>query len=121
MLMAGTHADEVNMWACQVAHSLFNVPTKIARIRQQSYLDPAWSDLFSRDHMPIDFIISPEIEVARAIGRRLAVPGAFDMIPLAEDRVRTIGVRCTESCRSEERRVGKECVSTCISRWSTDH
>src|SRR3546814_13937035 len=99
MLMAGTHADEVNMWACQVAHSLFNVPTKIARIRQQSYLDPAWSDLFSRDHMPIDFIISPEIEVARAIGRRLAVPGAFDM-------------------RSEERRVGKECVSTCRSRWS---
>src|SRR3546814_751518 len=98
MLMAGTHADEVNMWACQVAHSLFNVPTKSARIRQQSYLDPAWSDLFSRDHMPIDFIISPEIEVARAIGRRLAVPGAFDMIPLAEDRVRTIGVRCTESC-----------------------
>src|SRR3546814_1097632 len=48
--------------------------------------------------MPIDFIISPVIGVARAIGRRLAVPGAFDMIPLAEDRVRTIGVRCTESC-----------------------
>src|SRR3546814_19675448 len=23
--------------------------------------------------------------------------------------------------RSEERRVGKECVSTCISRWSPDH
>src|SRR3546814_4142480 len=25
------------------------------------------------------------------------------------------------SCRSEERRVGKECVSTCRSRWSPDH
>src|SRR3546814_7785313 len=25
------------------------------------------------------------------------------------------------SCRSEERRVGKECVSTCSSRWSPYH
>lgn len=98
MIIAVTFADEVNMVACQVAHSLFNVPTKIARIRQQSFLEPVWSDLFSRDHMPIDVIISPEIEVAQAISRRLAVPGAFDMIPLAEDKVRVIGVRCTEDC-----------------------
>src|SRR3546814_17959514 len=27
----------------------------------------------------------------------------------------------TLSCRSEERRVGKECVSTCRSRWSPYH
>jgi trk/ktr system potassium uptake protein len=98
MIIAVTFADEVNMVACQVAHSLFNVPTKIARIRQQSFLEPVWADLFSRDHMPIDVIISPEIEVAQAIARRLAVPGAFDMIPLAEDKVRVIGVRCTEDC-----------------------
>ena len=98
MLIAVTYADEVNMVACQIAHSLFNVPTKIARVRQQSYLNPIWADLFSRDHMPIDVIISPEIEVARAIGRRMSVPGAFDMIPLADGRVRVIGVRCTERC-----------------------
>ena len=98
MLIAVTFADEVNMVACQIAHSLFNVPTKIARIRQQSYLEPVWADLFSRDHMPIDVIISPEIEVAHAIARRLAVPGAFDMIPLADDKVRVIGVRCTADC-----------------------
>lgn len=98
MIIAVTYGDEVNMVACQVAHSLFNVPTKIARIRQQSFLEPAWADLFSRDHMPIDVIISPEIEVAQAISRRLAVPGAFDMIPLADDKVRVIGVRCSEDC-----------------------
>jgi trk system potassium uptake protein TrkA len=98
MIIAVTFADEVNMVACQIAHSIFNVPTKIARIRQQSYLEPMWADLFSRDHMPIDVIISPELEVARAISRRLAVPGAFDMIPLADDRVRVIGVRCGENC-----------------------
>ena len=99
MIIAVTFADEVNMEvACQIAHSIFNVPTKIARIRQQSYLEPMWADLFSRDHMPIDVIISPELEVARAISRRMAVPGAFDMIPLADDRVRVIGVRCGEDC-----------------------
>jgi trk system potassium uptake protein TrkA len=71
---------------------------KIARIREQSYLDPAWSNLFSRDHLPIDVIISPEMEVARAIARRLKVPGTFEMIPLADDKVRLLGVRCPENC-----------------------
>ncbi len=98
MLIAVTFHDEVNMVACQVAHSLFNVPTKIARVRAQSYLKPGWANLFSRDHMPIDVIISPEIEVARAVSRALQVPGAIDMIPFAEDRVRLIGVRIEDDC-----------------------
>ena len=93
MIIAVTFADEVNMVACQVAHSLFNVPTKIARVRAQSYLRPIWQDLFSRDHMPIDVIISPELEVARSAERRLEVPGAFDMIPFGDDKLRLIGVR----------------------------
>ncbi|MGB1026987.1 MAG: Trk system potassium transporter TrkA, partial [Rhodospirillaceae bacterium] len=96
MLIAVTHADEVNMVACQVAHSLFNVPTKIARVRNQSYLSQRWADLFTRENMPIDVIISPEIEVAQAVTRRLQVPGAMDVIPLVEDKVRLMGVRCTE-------------------------
>jgi trk system potassium uptake protein TrkA len=98
MLIAVTYSDEVNMVACQVAHSLFNVPTKIARIRHQSYLQPIWADLFSREHMAIDVIISPEIEVARAISRRLLAPGAFDSISFADGRVRAIGVRCNADC-----------------------
>ncbi|MBF0267161.1 MAG: Trk system potassium transporter TrkA [Alphaproteobacteria bacterium] len=97
MIIAVTAADEVNMIACQVAHSLFNVPTKIARVRHQGYLHPMWSNLFSSEHLPIDVIISPEIEVARAVIRRLQVPGAMDVIPLAGDKVRLIGVRCTEN------------------------
>ncbi len=98
MIIAVTYADEVNMVACQVAHSLFDVPTKIARVRHQSYLEPAWANLFSRDHMPIDVIISPEIEVARAVTRRLKVPGAFEMISLAGDKVKLLGVRCGDDC-----------------------
>ncbi|MFT5540265.1 MAG: trk system potassium uptake protein TrkA, partial [Alphaproteobacteria bacterium] len=98
MIVAVTYSDEINMVACQVAHSLFEVPTKIARVRHQSYLNPIWAELFSRDHMPIDVIISPEIEVGRAISRRLHVPGAFDTIPLADGKVQLLGVRCDADC-----------------------
>ncbi len=98
MLIAVTYADEVNMIACQIAHSIFKIPTRIARVRHQSYLDPSWSTLFSPDHMPINVIISPEVEVGRAIIRRLEVPGALDVVPMAGDRVRAISVRCLADC-----------------------
>jgi len=98
MLIAVTHSDEVNMVACQVAHSLFEIPKKIARIRQQSYLEPMWSSLFTQDNIPIDVIISPEMEVARAVSRRLKVPGTFEMISLVDDKIKLLGVRCRESC-----------------------
>jgi trk system potassium uptake protein TrkA len=98
IVIAVTHADEVNMVACQVAHSLFNVPTKIARVRQQSYLEPRWQDLFRREHMPIDVIISPEREVAHAIALRLEVPGATSVTPFADGKVRLIAARCGSDC-----------------------
>jgi len=98
MLIAVTHSDEVNMVAVQVAHTLFDVPKKVARIRSQQYLQPIWADLYSRDHLPIDVIISPEVEVARAIARRLKVPGAIDMVSFADGKVQVIGVRLDESC-----------------------
>lgn len=98
MLIAVTYADEVNMVACQVAHALFSVPTKVARVRAQSYLDPRWRTLFARDHLPIDVIISPEIEVARAVLRRLGAPGAFESISFANDRVRMIAMRIDADC-----------------------
>jgi trk system potassium uptake protein len=98
IIIAVTYADEVNMVACQVAHSLFDVPSKIARIRHQSYRNPIWANLFAREHMPIDVIISPEHEVANTISRRLQVPGSFETIPLADDMVKLLGVRIEETC-----------------------
>lgn len=98
LLIAVTQADEVNMVACQIAHSLFDVTTKIARIRKQGYLDPKWGNLYTRDNMPIDVIISPEKEVAKAVSGRLRVPGAFEMISLVDDKVKLAGVRCNEDC-----------------------
>ena len=98
LLIAVTLYDEVNMVACQVAHSLFNVPTKIARIRAQSYLAPHWDDLFSSEHLPIDVIISPEIEVGEMVLRRLQRPGAFDTVEFANGDVVVVGISCGDNC-----------------------
>jgi trk system potassium uptake protein TrkA len=98
LLIAVTHYDEVNMVACQAAHALFEVPRRIARVRSQSYLQRGYSELFNRQNMAIDEIISPEIEVARAIAHRLEIPGAFDAIPLSDGRITLIGLRCDENC-----------------------
>src|SRR5215207_5509216 len=97
MLIAVTQQDEVNMVACQVAYSLFNVRRRIARVRHQGYLEPIWERLYGADQLPIDVIISPELEVANGIARRLRTPGAFDTVALADGRVRLLGVHCNST------------------------
>lgn len=98
MIIAVTLHDEVNMVACQVAHSIFNTPTKIARIRAQSYRQGQWQNLFAREHMPIDEIISPEIEVGNMVLNRMAMPGAVESISFFEDKVSVLGIQCQENC-----------------------
>ncbi|MEM1039465.1 MAG: Trk system potassium transporter TrkA [Pseudomonadota bacterium] len=98
MLIAVTLYDEVNMVACQVAHSLFSVPTKVARIRAQSYLHSHYRDLFSREHLPIDVIISPEVEVGEMVLRRIAFPGATDAVQFADGKVAMVAIECLEDC-----------------------
>lgn len=98
MLIAVTQIDEINMTACQVAHSIFEVPTRIARIRAQSYLSPEWSDLFARDHLPIDVIISPEVEVGNLVLQRMAYPGANQIVTFDDGQVVVIEVDVTPDC-----------------------
>ncbi|MEL6997620.1 MAG: Trk system potassium transporter TrkA [Pseudomonadota bacterium] len=98
MLIAATSMDEVNMVACQVAHSVFEVPVKIARVRSDSYLEAEWSDLFRRDHMPIDVIISPEAEVAKVTMRRLGATAAFDVEPFIDGAAEFVGLDIDEDC-----------------------
>jgi len=98
MLIAVTLADEVNMVACMIANNIFEIPTKIARVRAQSYLDSNWSNLFSRDGIAIDYIISPEIEVGNVVLRRLALPGAFETASFSDGNILAIGVNCGPDC-----------------------
>ncbi len=98
MIIAATYSDEVNMVTCQVAHSVFAIPRKIARLRSQSYLTAIYSDLYRRDHMPIDVVISPEREVAEAALRRLSAPAAFDTELFLEGRAQLLGIQLDEDC-----------------------
>ncbi len=98
MIIAATFADEVNMVTCQVAHSIFGITRKIARLRAQSYLDAIYSDLYRRDHLPIDVVISPEKEVAEAALRRLAAPAAFDTESFLDGMVHLVGISLEEDC-----------------------
>ncbi|MEO0679817.1 MAG: Trk system potassium transporter TrkA, partial [Pseudomonadota bacterium] len=97
MLIAATFADEVNMVACQVAHSLFSVPQKIARIRAQTYRKVE-TELFNRDQLPIDVVISPEFEVARTALRRLRNPEAFELEDFLDGRARLAATRLSDEC-----------------------
>jgi len=98
MLIAVTQVDEVNMTACQVAHSIFEVPTRIARIRAQTYLNPEWQNLFARDHLPIDVIISPEVEVGQLILERMEFPGADEIISFEDNEVVVLVIEISEDC-----------------------
>ncbi len=96
MIIAATYSDEVNMVTCQVAHSVFSIPRKIARLRSQSYLTAIYSDLYRRDHMPIDVVISPEREVAEAALQRLSVPNAFDSEVFLDGKAKLLGLTMDE-------------------------
>lgn len=98
MIIAATYSDEVNMVICQIAHSVFAIPRKIARLRSQSYLDAIYSDLYRRDHMPIDVVISPEREVAKAALKRLSAPSAFDRESFLDGQVDMLGIVLDEDC-----------------------
>ena len=98
MIIAATFSDEINMVTCQIAHSVFDVPRKVARLRSQSYLDAIYSDLYRRDHMPIDVVISPEREVAAAALKRLSAAAAFDTETFLADQAQLLGLRLEENC-----------------------
>ena len=97
IIIAVTKSDEMNMITCQISHSLFNIPKKIARIRQQDYLKGEWQSLYTKNNLPIDAIISPEEEVAKALHRRLISPGTIDMVELSEKRLKLIGFKCEKN------------------------
>ena len=98
MIIAVTKNDEINMLICQIAYSIFKVPKKIARIRSQDYLNPKFSKLYNKENLPIDVIISPEVEIAKSIQRKLESPGALDNVPFAENKIRLLEILIEENC-----------------------
>jgi trk system potassium uptake protein TrkA len=98
MIIAATQSDEVNMVICQVANSIFSVPRKIARLRAPAYLIAIYADLYRRDHLPIDVVISPEFSVADAVMQRLAAPAAFDIEGFLDGKAQLVGIALDSKC-----------------------
>ena len=92
MLIAVTNSDEINMMACQIAHSLFNTPTKISRVRAPNYLAHQ-EKLFTPDNIPVDVIIGPEQLVTKNIVELIANPGALQVLDFADGRIQLVAVR----------------------------
>ena len=98
MIIAVTRNDEINMLICQIAFSIFNVPKKIARIRSQDYLNPKFTKVYNKENLPIDVIISPEIEIAKSLLRKLEAPGALDNVPFANNKIRLLEILIDIKC-----------------------
>ena len=98
MIIAVTRNDEINMLICQIAFSIFKIPKKIARIRSQDYLNPKFTRVYNKENLPIDVIISPEIEIAKSIQRKLEAPGALDSVPFADNKIRLLEILIRDSC-----------------------
>jgi len=98
MIIAVTRNDEINMLICQIAFSIFNVQKKIARIRSQDYLNPKFTKVYNKENLPIDVIISPEIEIAKSLQRKLEAPGALDNVPFADNKIRLLEILINDKC-----------------------
>ena len=92
LLIALTNSDEVNMAACQIAHTLFRTPTKIARIRSAPYLRHQ-DELFGPEGLPINVLISPEQLVTDYIRRVIQYPGALQALDFADGKVGLVGLK----------------------------
>ena len=99
MIIAVTRNDEINMLICQIAYSIFNIQKKIARIRSQDYLNPKFKTVYNKENLPIDVIISPEIEIAKSIQRKLEAPGALDSVPFSNNKIRLLEILIKENCK----------------------
>jgi trk system potassium uptake protein TrkA len=87
------------MLICQIAYTVFNTPKKIARIRSQDYLNPKFSKVYNKENLPIDVIISPEIEIAKSIQRKLEAPGALDNVTFAQNKIRLLEILINDNCK----------------------
>ena len=99
MLIAVSDSDELNIISCEMANHLFKIPLKIARIKEAEYLKSNYSNkLFSTGKIDVDAVISPELEVAKDIIRKLNTPGAFDSFYLGNKKARIIGISINDDC-----------------------
>lgn len=94
MVIAVTQSDQSNLVACKLAHSVFNVPTRIARLRSRDFLEDA--SLLSTENFAVDFALCPEQVITDYIRRLIEFPEALQVLNFARGRVSLVAVRAYE-------------------------
>jgi trk system potassium uptake protein TrkA len=94
MLIAVTQSDHANLVACKLAHSVFNVPTRVARLRSKDFLEDA--SLLSPENFAVDFALCPEQVITDYIQRLIEFPEALQVLNFARGRVSLVAVRAYE-------------------------
>ena len=97
MLIAVTDSDEINMIACQVAYTLFNVPRKIARVDSQYFLNPLWNTLYNEKSLPIDLVITPDVEIGKFIASLYNLPGSSAVFPFLKNKINVFAFRLRDT------------------------
>lgn len=93
MLISVTENDEVNLVACQVAYTLFGVPRKIARVDSQYYLNPLWNKLYNEKSLPVDLVITPDVEIAKFLLGMFKLPGSMAVYPFLNNELNIFNFR----------------------------
>ncbi len=94
LLIAVTQSDQTNLCACRIARTLFNLPTRIARLRSSDFVDHP--ELLSLDNFAVDFSICPEQIVTDYIRRLIEFPEALQVVDFADGALSLIAVRAFE-------------------------
>ena len=110
IFIAVTGSDEVNIVACQMAHALFDVQLKIARLRLMNTFAPSWFDPYKKAYLPIDIVISAEEETAQEIIRHLKAPFASSVMSFFQEKAYVLGIQLqadSPDCLDQLRLLGK--------------
>lgn len=91
LILAVTNSDETNMIACQVAYTLFQIPTRLARVRSASYLKHP--ELFANTAVPINYTISPELLLTQSMEHLIEQTEALQILDFADGRAQLVAVK----------------------------
>jgi trk system potassium uptake protein len=94
LVIAVTQSDQTNLVACKLAHTLFNVPTRIARLRSQDFLEN--EQLLAPENFAVDYAMCPEQVITEYIGRLVEFPEALQVLEFAGGRLSLVAVRAYE-------------------------
>ncbi|NDY93973.1 Trk system potassium transporter TrkA [Ideonella livida] len=105
MLIGCAAADETNLVVCKVAHDVFGVPTRIARLRSPEF--ETGTPLMAAEGFAVDQVICPEASVTAYVRKLIEYPEALQVMEFAQGQVSLIVVRAVPGGRLVGHRLGE--------------